>query len=79
MPSHTLSLAYFLLLSVHTQTVIGLPFSLYSTFVVEAKHGFNKQTLGLFFADKVSCQHRGSGFDEQSAEKWTPLLRSLWS
>lgn len=36
------------------QTLIGLPFSLYSTFVVEAKHGFNKQTLGLFFADKVS-------------------------
>lgn len=38
------------------QTLIGLPFSLYSTFVVEAKHGFNKQTLGLFFADKVSAQ-----------------------
>ncbi|CAM9090980.1 unnamed protein product [Ectocarpus fasciculatus] len=36
-----------------TMTLIGLPFSLYSTFVVEAKHGFNKQTLGLFFADKA--------------------------
>ncbi|CAM9139997.1 unnamed protein product [Ectocarpus sp. 6 AP-2014] len=36
-----------------TMTLIGLPFSLYSTFVVEAKHGFNKQTLGLFFADKT--------------------------
>ncbi|CAM9104294.1 unnamed protein product [Laminaria digitata] len=35
------------------QTVIGLPFSLYSTFVVEERHGFNKQTLGLFFADKA--------------------------
>lgn len=35
------------------QTIIGLPFSLYSTFVVEERHGFNKQTLGLFFADKV--------------------------
>lgn len=34
--------------------MIGLPFALYSTFVVEAKHGFNKQTIGLFFADKVS-------------------------
>lgn len=36
------------------QTIIGLPFSFYSTFVVEERHGFNKQTLGLFFADKVS-------------------------
>lgn len=31
--------------------VLGLPFSLYSTFVVEQKHGFNKQTPGLFFMD----------------------------
>lgn len=54
--------------SFFVQTVIGLPFSLYSTFVVEAKHGFNKQTLGLFFADKVSGQHLRSGFEEQSAE-----------
>lgn len=35
------------------QTIIGLPFSLYSTFVIEERHGFNKQTLGLFMADKV--------------------------
>lgn len=31
--------------------VLGLPFSLYGTFVVEQKHGFNKQTLGLFCVD----------------------------
>ncbi|CBJ27157.1 CaaX prenyl protease Ste24 [Ectocarpus siliculosus] len=43
----------FVVLTMVLQTLIGLPFSLYSTFVVEAKHGFNKQTLGLFFADKV--------------------------
>ena len=30
-------------------TLLGLPFSLYSTFVVEQRHVFNKQTLGLFF------------------------------
>jgi len=29
------------------------PFSLYSTFVIEERHGFNKQTLGLFFTDKL--------------------------
>lgn len=34
-------------------TLTTLPFSLYSTFVVEQKHGFNKQTLGLFFTDLI--------------------------
>lgn len=34
-------------------TVFQLPFSLYSTFVIEERHGFNKQTLGLFFMDKL--------------------------
>ncbi|XP_042498646.1 CAAX prenyl protease 1 homolog isoform X2 [Macadamia integrifolia] len=31
--------------------VTDLPFSLYSTFVIEARHGFNKQTIWLFFRD----------------------------
>jgi len=38
-------------------TVIGLitslPFELYSTFQIERKHGFNKQTIGLFVSDKI--------------------------
>ncbi|KAJ1938496.1 zinc metalloprotease, partial [Linderina macrospora] len=34
-------------------TVLSLPFDLYSTFVVERKHGFNKQTVGLFVSDLV--------------------------
>ena len=34
-------------------TITSLPFELYSTFQIERKHGFNKQTLGLFFTDKV--------------------------
>lgn len=33
--------------------ILGLPFSLYSTFVIEEKHGFNKQTLSLFFTDMI--------------------------
>ncbi|KAL3678742.1 hypothetical protein R1sor_021698 [Riccia sorocarpa] len=33
--------------------VVELPFSLYSTFVIEARHGFNKQTVWLFFKDMV--------------------------
>mmetsp|Transcript_4588 Transcript_4588/g.9254 ORF Transcript_4588/g.9254 Transcript_4588/m.9254 type:complete len:485 (+) Transcript_4588:84-1538(+) len=34
-------------------TITSLPFELYSTFQIERKHGFNKQTLGLFLSDKV--------------------------
>ena len=29
-----------------------MPFSLYSTFVVEEKHGFNNQTLAFFLKDQ---------------------------
>jgi STE24 endopeptidase len=31
--------------------LIDLPLSLYSQFVIEARHGFNRMTPGLFFAD----------------------------
>jgi STE24 endopeptidase len=43
----------FLLLITLVGTVTSLPFELYSTFCIEKKHGFNKQTFGLFFTDKV--------------------------
>lgn len=33
--------------------IMELPFGLYSTFVVEERHGFNKQTLKLFFMDQL--------------------------
>lgn len=33
--------------------LLNLPFSYVRTFLIEAKHGFNKTTLGLFFKDKV--------------------------
>ena len=35
------------------QDIISLPFSLYSTFVIEEKFGFNKTTIGLFISDKI--------------------------
>ncbi|TMW67133.1 hypothetical protein Poli38472_012249 [Pythium oligandrum] len=35
------------------ETIMGLPFQLYSTFVIEQRHGFNKQTLSLFLMDKL--------------------------
>ncbi|KAK9910319.1 hypothetical protein M0R45_034285 [Rubus argutus] len=31
--------------------ITSLPFSLYSIFVIEARHGFNKRTIWLFFRD----------------------------
>ncbi|ACN14655.1 endopeptidase family protein [Desulforapulum autotrophicum HRM2] len=34
--------------------LISLPFSLYSTFVIEEKFGFNRTTPGLFFKDLVT-------------------------
>jgi len=33
--------------------LIDLPFSLYRQFVIEARYGFNRMTLGLFFTDLV--------------------------
>ncbi|CAJ0577495.1 unnamed protein product, partial [Mesorhabditis spiculigera] len=33
--------------------IITLPFDLYDTFVIEQKHGFNKQTLGFYFTDQL--------------------------
>jgi hypothetical protein len=42
----------FLLLQTVVGTITGLPFELYKTFNIEKKHGFNKQTYGLFFSDK---------------------------
>jgi STE24 endopeptidase len=43
----------FLALQSLVDTIMSLPFSWYSTFVVEQKHGFNKSTLLLFFQDKA--------------------------
>ena len=34
-------------------TLLSFPFSVYQNFVIEEKHGFNKQTFSLFLADKI--------------------------
>ncbi len=33
--------------------LIGLPFSIYNTFVLEEKHGFNQQTAGFYIKDQI--------------------------
>jgi len=43
----------FVMLMMGMNLAFELPWSLYSTFVVEQRHGFNKQTLGLFFSDML--------------------------
>ncbi|OXA50048.1 CAAX prenyl protease 1 homolog [Folsomia candida] len=43
----------FSLIALLFNNIVGLPLSLYSTFVLEEKHGFNKQTLGFFCKDTV--------------------------
>ncbi|XP_062863298.1 CAAX prenyl protease 1 homolog [Trichomycterus rosablanca] len=43
----------FLILGTLFSAFTGLPWSLYSTFVIEEKHGFNKQTLGFFLKDAL--------------------------
>lgn len=43
----------FILLSIIYSTITSQPWSLYSTFVVEERHGFNKQTLGFYVKDSI--------------------------
>ena len=43
----------FLFITTVITLVVQLPWSLYSTFVLEEKHGFNKMTLGFYFKDTL--------------------------
>jgi STE24 endopeptidase len=45
-------LIFFALLGL-ISTIFSIPFDYYGAFVVEEKHGFNKQTVRLFFLDKM--------------------------
>lgn len=48
----TVSCVFIVLMSI-VGTLKELPFSIYSTFVVEERHGFNKQTAGFYAKDQV--------------------------
>lgn len=43
----------FMLLTNCVSTIADLPFSIYGTFVLEEKHGFNKQTAGFYIKDRI--------------------------
>ena len=47
-----LALVFFGILVIASD-IIGLPFQLYSTFVIEERYGFNKTTVKTFFLDKI--------------------------
>src|SRR5690606_32194240 len=47
-----ISLVFFAVLFVASD-IIGLPFSIYKTFHIEEKYGFNKMTAGTFIGDKI--------------------------
>jgi len=53
------ALAFFAGLSI-LSSLLSLPLSLYSTFVIEEKHGFNRQTLKGFIGDMVKGAALGS-------------------
>lgn len=52
----------FFLILTWTQTILELPFSLYGTFVVEARHGFNTMTLRLWLTDLLKSLVIGALF-----------------
>jgi STE24 endopeptidase len=48
----TIALVFFGIILIATE-IIGLPFEIYSTFVIEEKFGFNKTTSKVFITDKI--------------------------
>ncbi len=53
------ALAFFGVITI-ASSLLGLPFSLYHTFVIEEKFGFNKTTKKLFFSDKIKSLALGA-------------------
>ncbi|VDO94989.1 unnamed protein product [Heligmosomoides polygyrus] len=51
--SYPMASIVFLAVNSLVDTVIDLPWDMYDTFVIEEKHGFNKQTLGFYAKDKL--------------------------
>ncbi|UYV81863.1 ZMPSTE24 [Cordylochernes scorpioides] len=52
-PNEITQTSMFILVGSLLSSLISLPLSIYSTFVIEARHGFNKQTPGFYAVDKL--------------------------
>jgi STE24 endopeptidase len=58
--SFMISAVLFFLLLTWFQTLLGIPFDLYGTFVIEARYGFNTTTPKLWFTDLLKSQAIGA-------------------
>jgi STE24 endopeptidase len=58
--SFMLSAVFFFLLLNVIQTLLGIPFDLYGTFVIEARYGFNTTTPKLWITDLIRSQAIGA-------------------
>jgi STE24 endopeptidase len=82
--SFILSAVMFFLLMSLIQTVLGIPFDLYGTFVIEARYGFNTTTLRLWGTDQIKSLAIGAlllAFLTGVAFwliQWSPLHWWLW-
>lgn len=52
-PGEIIQSNMFLLQTTLLSFVVHLPWALYSTFVIEERHGFNKMTIGFYFTDTL--------------------------
>lgn len=43
----------FMIIGMLISTATSMPFTIYGTFVIEERHGFNKQTFGFFVKDQI--------------------------
>jgi STE24 endopeptidase len=83
-PSPLLQGVLFFVLISWLQTLLEMPFSLYSAFVVEARHGFNTMTPRLWFSDLLKSQVIGTVITALllavvfSLIGWSPLHWWLW-
>jgi len=74
----------FFLLLTWCQTLLGIPFSLYGTFVIEARYGFNTMTPRLWLLDFVKSQAIGAVLMVLLLAavfgliQWSPLRWWLW-
>ena len=58
--SYLVSALLFFLLLTWSQSLLGIPFDLYGTFVIEARYGFNTSTPRLWLGDFLKSQAIGT-------------------
>jgi STE24 endopeptidase len=82
--SFIVSAVLFFLLLTWFQTLLGIPFDLYGTFVIEARYGFNTTTPKLWMTDLVKSQAIGAVLLAFLTGvvfwmiQWSPLQWWLW-